>query len=443
MTKEVHDKVKSIQKEIDAIDGYIDKNKERKLKSKYPGSISVKILINRHNDKIRETKHKKKKASRQISKNKSPKFNSNNKTSTKHKDNFINTLENINHFIDEDEKNKLNPKKDSHKNALIDLHNTTIIKNEKRKISKEFKSDLKKITTIIDEKEIEKFKIKYNKDYCDFFTVLEMEDLINAHNQKLEKKQMAEVFSSLRQKYSSSNMPIPPEVASDLASNYPNMDWKPLIKNFNKQQFMQSYEKTIDDVYYLHDYIRKDDWDDVSLERSQISKDILKYKDGISKVINKFTNEIIDFIANLSNYGIDDDIKRIYLVSIPSSTQNRDKNSSMKKSINIIEDNYKAGRIKFNVGCEKEIINFSNALVRIDDVKTAHTNNENRPKYEDHIRTIIFRNENEYDLKNSIVILLDDITTTGTIMNACGDILLREIEKDKLYKLAIAATAWD
>ena len=34
-------------------------------------------------------------------------------------------------------------------------------------------------------------------------------------------------------------MPIPPEVASDLASKYPNMDWKPLIKNFNKQQFMQ------------------------------------------------------------------------------------------------------------------------------------------------------------------------------------------------------------
>ena len=66
MTKEVHDKVKSIQNEIDAIDGYIDKNKERKLKSKYPGSISVKILINRHNDKIRETKHKKKKASRAI-----------------------------------------------------------------------------------------------------------------------------------------------------------------------------------------------------------------------------------------------------------------------------------------------------------------------------------------------------------------------------------------
>ena len=45
---------------------------------------------------------------------------------------------------------------------------------------------------------------------------------------------------------------------------------------------------------------------------------------------------------------------------------------------------------------------------------------------------------------NPEVLILDDITTTGTIMNACGDILLNNnIEKNKIYKLAIAATAWD
>ena len=109
----------------------------------------------------------------------------------------------------------------------------------------------------------------------------------------------------------------------------------------------------------------------------------------------------------------------------------------MKKTIKIIEDNYKKGLID----CDKEIINFSDALVRVEDVKTAHMNTDDRPKYNDHIRTIKFNNEEKYDFENGVFLVLDDITTTGTIMRACGDILrTNNIEEDKIYKLVIAAT---
>ena len=96
------------------------------------------------------------------------------------------------------------------------------------------------------------------------------------------------------------------------------------------------------------------------------------------------------------------------------------------------------------IKCKQEIIYFNNALVRIEDVNASHLNTDNKPEYEDHLRTIRFMDDEKYNFKDSIFILMDDITTRGTIMNACGDILIKnKIEKDKIYKLAIAETVWD
>ena len=339
-------KIKSIMREIDAIDGVIDENKKEELNSS---------LIKVHNGKFYKNKTEK-----------IPSRKTNNKNRSKANDEFKKKLKVINHIIDNDEKIKLNPDNNSRYNALIEVHNLNYIKNEKIEISKEFNSDLKKFTKVIDEKEIEKFKIKYTKEYYDFFTALNMEKSIDKYNKNLEKKQKAEVLTILRQKYSSTNSPVSKEIVSDLISKYPEMDWDKLIRRYNKQYFNNKYSKTEDNVFYLNDYVRKDDWEYVEIERANTSKEILKYKDGVSRLLNKFTDEITAFIEDFSNYEVDSDIERIFLVSIPSSTPERNKKSSMKKTIKIIENKYKDGLINIGVS---EIINFSNALVRIEDVK--------------------------------------------------------------------------
>lgn len=434
MSKITYDrvKIKSIMKEIDAIDGFINYKKEEELKLKYPGFRSLHSLINSHNSKLNRNRKKS-----ELNKNKNQSKLSNNNPIQKSITEFKIKLRRINRFIDETERSKLNPNKNPRYDKYIDFHNKRYIRNEQKEILKEFKNDLTHFNDFLGENEIEKFKTRYVKNYHNYFTSLNMQNSIDNFNKKMEEKQTEKMFVNL--KNYSLNPPISKEDISDLISQNPNLDWNKIIKKYNGQYFKVTYNKTEDGVYYLNDYIRKSDWKYVSSKESQISDEILKYKDNVHKLINKFTDEIIEFIEILSNYELDDEIKKIFLVSIPSSTNERDLNSPIKKSIQIIENKYKTGLIKFNDGCEREIINFSKALVRIENVKTAHMSTV-RPTYNDHIRTIKF-NDYGYRFKNSIIIVLDDITTTGIIMNACENILIDNgIEKEIIYKLAIAAT---
>lgn len=46
--------------------------------------------------------------------------------------------------------------------------------------------------------------------------------------------------------------------------------------------------------------------------------------------------------------------------------------------------------------------------------------------------------------ENSVYLLLDDITTTGTIMSACEEILINNGAKsDEIYKLVVGKTLWN
>ena len=99
--------------------------------------------------------------------------------------------------------------------------------------------------------------------------------------------------------------------------------------------------------------------------------------------------------------------------------------------------------MKFNRGCERQIIGCNDLLIRSEDIIPAHLS-YNRPKYGDHIRTISFNKSAYIDFDESVFLLLDDITTSGNIMYACRDILIRNgIERNKIYKFAIAKTAYN
>lgn len=212
----------------------------------------------------------------------------------------------------------------------------------------------------------------------------------------------------------------------------------------DNQENINKFNLTKQDVYYLYDYVPVDKKDCYDLNYVKISEEILKYKSGILSYIKKFTLDLIDFIQYLSNNLLDSSIKKIYLVSIPSSTQNRDKYSTMKKSIRLIEHINNENLINFNEGCERQIVNFNDLLIRTKDVYTAHKSYSPRPSYDDHIKSIKFNQDKQIDSDNAIFILLDDITTTGTIMGACNDILVNNgIKREKIYKFAFGKTVWD
>ena len=320
----------------------------------------------------------------------------------------------------------------------IDKFNSNFIEKRKKEIYIEFHNDLKSFDKIITEEDIEKFKLKYVEYGFDFFTFLNMEKEIIEFNEKFYKKQINEAFNILRTNYSNLNSIISREILLELKLNYPNIDWDIIVQKYNRQFYKKKFEshKTTDGVYYLHDYIRKDDWEFSNPDQVKISKQILNYKNGINKAVVHFTNELIGFIEEFVEYELQSNIKKIFLVSIPSSTWARDKNSPMKKTIKIIVD--KSEKSLINLTNHQEIINLSDLLYRKIDITASHIK---RQSYETHIKTIELNKSNLNDADDGVYIIMDDITTTGNVMDACTDILIKNgIDSERIYKVVIAAT---
>lgn len=316
----------------------------------------------------------------------------------------------------------------------IKKFNRIFTEKRKEEVLIEFKNDLNSYDTILTEEDINRFKSKYNESCCNFFITLKMKNEI----EKFNKKQIEEAFKILRNEYSLSDSVISKEMLLELKSKYPSIEWDNIIKNYNRQFYKKKFEshKTTDGVYYLHDYIRKDDWNFSNQSKVRISKEILKYKNGEKRAVTRFTNELIDFIEKFIEYELNIHVKEIFLVSIPSSTNERDVNSSIKKTIRIIVDNYEKDLI--NLNSNQKIINLSDLLYRKIDVTASHIQ---RQSYEVHMKTIELDKSKLTNFDEGLFIILDDITTTGNIMDACTDILIKNgINREKIYKIAIAAT---
>ena len=202
-------------------------------------------------------------------------------------------------------------------------------------------------------------------------------------------------------------------------------------------------------VYYLFDYITSKRDKNKDLRFNSLSQEILNYKtynpeksDRYEKEFNYFTEELMKVISELSNTVINDNINKLALVCVPSSTTDRDKSASIRESINCIENWYNSEIAKSKFKCEKEIINCSNLLIRFSNVNTAHLS-ERRPSYIEHINSIKCDENEILNMDDVAFIILDDITTRGTIMNACEDILIKNgVNKKNIYKFALFKTLW-
>ena len=193
-------------------------------------------------------------------------------------------------------------------------------------------------------------------------------------------------------------------------------------------------------VYYLFDYYK---------DRKSENKKIWAYKDYNKenpnmyvKEFNDFTNELMKAISELSNKIIDAKINKLALVCVPSSTIERNEFATVKESINTIEKWYDDGKTKSEFNCNKEIINCGDLLKRVSDVPTSHlSESKKRASYVQHINSIECEKNDILEMDDVAFIILDDISTRGTIMNACEDILINNgVKKEKIYKFALFKT---
>ena len=211
-------------------------------------------------------------------------------------------------------------------------------------------------------------------------------------------------------------------------------------------------------VYYLFDYDKN-----TKYRTGSLSKKLLGYKDYSDDSIDfkddfdYFNNELMKAISVLSNQVIPNNISKLALVSVPSSTVERDALATMRKSINCIENWYDEGKTETDFCCKKEIINCGNLLTRISDVNTSHLSKtqpmfydvttsykyKSRPSYIEHKESIECSKSEILERDDVAFVILDDISTRGTIMDACEDILIDHgANKENIYKFALFKTKW-
>ena len=174
-------------------------------------------------------------------------------------------------------------------------------------------------------------------------------------------------------------------------------------------------------------------FDMASPAQCQVSRDIWSYKDGNPEQIERFANELMQAITSVTDSI---NTNNLALVAIPPSKVG--KYSPVAESIQLIQKWAQDGTLKTKFGCTKNVADYSARLTRVQDVNTSHEGP--RATYEDHINSIAC-GRNKLSHLWSTFIIIDDVVTRGTHMDACKDILIKNGAIDRyIVRLAIART---
>jgi len=192
--------------------------------------------------------------------------------------------------------------------------------------------------------------------------------------------------------------------------------------------------QTKDGIYYLHNYTPVRRFNYCSEEEVAMSRQIWAYKNKDDEdTFNTFTNEMMRAIVKITNNSASD---KIALVAVPPSKVG--KKSTIAESIRVMKNWYDQGFAQSCFGCNKRIMDFSTLLTRASNVNTSHEGP--RATYDEHKKSIVCSRDRLFRYR-AVFIILDDVTTTGTIMNVCKDILIEQgAKKQYMYRLAIAQT---
>lgn len=148
---------------------------------------------------------------------------------------------------------------------------------------------------------------------------------------------------------------------------------------------------------------------------------------------NDFTNKLMWAVAAVANtIGSN----KFGLVAVPPSKVN--KPSAIRNSIRKMANWYNQGIVRKNFKCSKAFYDYGNLLIRVSDISTAHEGV--RATYDEQIESIEC-SKNGLSKYWTTFIILDDVTTLGTSMDVCRDILLAHGAKEQyIIRMAIART---
>ena len=195
-----------------------------------------------------------------------------------------------------------------------------------------------------------------------------------------------------------------------------------------------SLKQTSEGIFYIHDYVPVRSFLYSSDAEVNFSRELWAYKKIEAGVLEKYTNELMWAIAQLS-FHISD--SKIGLVAVPPSKVGKD--SAIRTSIWNIKNWFDQGITQSVFKCDKQVYDYSLLLTRESDVATSHESRV-RATYEDHMGSISCTRDRLWRYRTTFIIL-DDVTTLGTSMEACKDILIQNgADANHIIRLAIAKT---
>lgn len=197
---------------------------------------------------------------------------------------------------------------------------------------------------------------------------------------------------------------------------------------------MPHLSKTDSGIYYLHDYYPKR-YHNITKAQERLRQNIWDFKDLDEDSIELFADELMEAISVICRQIRS---SKIGLVAVPPSKV--DKESPIRECIQIIRNWYELDISEDEYDCDKDIYDYGNLLTRTEDIKTSHRGYGRRPSYDDQ-KASIACSRNRLWRYHTDFILLDDVTTMGTSMKACKDILVEHGSDEKrIYQLVIAKT---
>ena len=201
-------------------------------------------------------------------------------------------------------------------------------------------------------------------------------------------------------------------------------------------------------TYYLHKYVKRD-WRKGEYKGNpidvEVSEKIIDYKyKNKSYAIQLFTEELMNAISYLSYYKMNNNIKKIALLVVPSCDEidlNDEyvdfKGYRLARSVKLIHQWYELGISKSFFGLNKKIIDLKHSFIRIETIGSSKNHRDNPMA---HTQSIECNNIPEYN-EDIAFIILDDITTSGSSMVGCKQVLLDNgIDEDNIFTLTIGAT---
>lgn len=217
-------------------------------------------------------------------------------------------------------------------------------------------------------------------------------------------------------------------------------------------------------IYYLHDYIPMHRVAGYSYEDYKQSVDIIAYKDCSAKAVYIFS---LEFCLALAALAESIPQTQMWLFAVPPSKVH--KFSPVRMSITNICGLYTTGIIASALGCNKAFLNYSHAIERTKDITTNH--HGKRDAYATQMSSLSLylpgdspdtapnpgttalnaeftasipgTPEKNVFSPDAALIILDDLTTTGTSMDVCRDLLVNAgATPENIYRMVLARTLW-